>query len=82
MSLCRPLVCFLLLRVCNSDEFPFPASQTISGGLKTASIASGVGRDQVTWTLEHCIKVFAESVDNLKADLKSRGDCRLRIILD
>jgi len=48
--------------------------ETISGGLKTASIASGVGRDQVTWTLEQCIKVFAESVDNLKADLKGRGD--------
>jgi len=48
--------------------------ETISGGLKTTAIASGVSRDQVTWTLEQCIKVFAESVDNLKADLKSRGD--------
>ena len=48
--------------------------QTISSGTKIPSIASGIGRDQVTWSLEECIKVFAESVDALKADLKSRGE--------
>lgn len=49
-------------------------TETISSGMKISSIASGIGRDQITWTLDQCIKVFAESVDALKADLKSRGD--------
>jgi len=49
-------------------------AETISSGTKIPSIASGIGRDQVTWSLEECIKVFAESVDALKADLKSRGE--------
>jgi len=49
-------------------------AETISSGMRISSIVSGIGRDQVTWTLEQCIKVFAESVDALKADLKSRGE--------
>jgi len=48
--------------------------EVISGGLATPSIPSSISRDQVTWTLQQCIKVFSESVDSLKADLKSRGD--------
>jgi len=49
-------------------------TETIATGLSSSSVPTGVSRDQQTWSQQECIKVFAESIEALKADLQSRGD--------